>query len=470
MSGANRARTGGYSLLVDVGSSAIKAKVVDDRPGAPAVTEVSAPAPAPLAGRPSSRHETDPLLVLDVVRDLLERVIGSAGVPVTRIAVSAQMHTALLTAADGRPLTPMISWQDDRLTEPTGEHGGDWLGTLTAAIPATVRRRSGIALRPGYGGGNLAVAVRQRPLAGRAPEGARLHTVGSYLATALGGPHATHLSSAAALGLVDLDRQDWSPELITAYGLEALEPPKIVTAYAPIGTVEIAGCRLDLFPDVGDHQASVLGGERPATDEVAISLGTAGIAARWSARRADSDHVDSRPYPGGGYLLSVSRLPGGRLADDLTGFLATTAGALTGEDLTPADVWERAGELAERVTGRTDVQVGEPDRPGGGRALAISGIGHRPDIVGEVLNAFVDYYVGRYREALHRLYPSEPLPRRVHFNGGLAIRSPWFRTRFAEGLGLDVTDCPDHDLALDGLRRLLSQHDALGKDSIHEPA
>lgn len=460
------ASPGRLSLLVDLGSSAVKARVVDDRDGSQPLAELSAPVPGRLPDRPAGRHESDPVAILSVIQEVMDQAVRSAGAPVTRVAVSAQMHSALVTDRHGRLLTPMISWQDDRLTEPA-ETEDTKLAALTASVPAALRRRAGIALRPGFGAGNVAVALSEQGLDGLdGSDGpARLHTLGSYLTTSLGGPYATHLSSAAALGLVDLDRGTWSHELAAAYGLGHLALPRIVSDYTPLGSVPLDGTTAELFPDLGDHQASVLGGGGLGQDELAISLGTAGIAARWSPRRADSDHVDSRPYPGGGYLLAVSRLPGGRLAKDLAGFIAAVGSSTASSQLVGTDIWARAATLAGPMSTSDRLRVSELPRPGGGQELVISGASGESDVVPALLHGLVDHYVERYHQAMRWLWPEDPLPRRARFNGGLAVRSPWFAEQFAARLGMEVVDYPDHDLALDGLRLLLQRHNSVRRDA-----
>ena len=443
------------SLLLDVGSTAVKAQLaVADG----VLAECSQPMPGALPGRRPGRHEIDPVEVLAAVRRAVEQVLDGGHHP-DRIAVSTQMHTALIAEADGTPLTPMISWQDDRLAEVVD--GRRRLEALDDAVPAEARLAAGIARRPGFGAGNLAVQLQEQPV--RPQPGARIHTVGSFVATALGGPYAVHLSAGASLGLVDLDRGEWSAPLRRGWGLEGFALPELVDGYRPLGTAMVQGRLLEWFPEIGDHQASVLGGGGLEPDELAVSLGTAGIAARWSPERSRSSEVDSRPYPGGGYLLAVSRLPGGRLADQLAGFLAGVARMLAGRSFEVGEVWRTAGALAASpqraavapVTG--GLAVREDRGADGVSAVTLHGIGSGP--ADGVFEALMAHYTAEYRRAIALLWPEGEGPSRLRFNGGLAMRSGWFRERFAAELGLEVADFPTGDLALAGLRRLLQQYD-----------
>lgn len=458
------------TLLLDLGSSAIKARVIGWSADADSYTiaELSTPMPSADVSTLPSRHETDPVAVVDAVRALVNRILAEAGCRVNKMGVSSQMHSVLVTDAHGRPRTPMISWQDDRLTEPVGGSASTRLDELVAAVPRGRRQAAGVARRPGFGGGNLAVCLSELDCSS-VDEPWILHTLGSYVIGALGGPHATHLSSAAALGLVDLDRADWSPELIEAYGLSGLVMPRIVVDVEPVGVVSLVDYEVEVFPDVGDHQASVVGGGDLAADDVAISLGTAGIAARWSPHRWDSERVDSRPYPGGGYLVALSRLPGGRLAEDMAGLIARIASLSPEVNVAPADVWQRALALVGKHRPAERVRVTEQPRLGGGNVLAVTGVDGGDDVVTELLNALMDYYIAAFQSAIDLLFADGPRPQRIRFNGGLVMRSSWFRENFAAGLGLTAAPLVEGDLALDGLGSLIRRFDARPRSPLDEP-
>ena len=443
------------SLLLDLGSTAVKAAVLPEGADAP-VSTTSAPMPAALAGRPRSRHESDPVAILAVVHEVLRRAwtdARRAGLAPHRIAVSCQMHSVLLTDARDAPISPLLSWQDDRLTEPVD--GGTRLDAVLRSVPESRRSAAGIARRPGYGAANLAAHLAEAP----APLGSRIHTLGTLVSRSLGGPYATHRSMAASLGLLDTASGAWDHALAAEYGLAGFSLPEVVDAFRSAGTVDLDGVALDWFPDLGDHQVSVLGGGGLAADEVAISLGTAGIVARWAPTPLAHPLVDSRPYPGGGFLRAISRMPGGRFAGQVGELAAGIASGLTGIEVAPGALLAEASARVDTPADPPALALSEGRDAGGGAVPVLHGTAAGADVVSELLHAVARFYGERYREAVEVLSQGLAAPVRMRFNGGLATASPWFRERFAAELGLPSAPLPDGELALAGLAALLREHD-----------
>lgn len=440
-------------LLIDVGSSSIKARVCTLSTGEVRF-ETSRPSPSASPHVPAGRHEIDARELRARVFDVIEEAVKEANPGI--LALSTQMHSALLADADGEPLSPLITWQDDRLLEESPVGAGSFLDEVATRIPAEARAAAGVALRPGYGAGNLMAYIRECGV----PGGATVHTVGSYLIRSFGGPAVTHLTNAAALGLVDLDRSEWSTALVEGYGLAGCALPAIAREYAPIGVVDIAGTSMALYPDYADHQASVIGAGGIEPGDVALSLGTAGIVARWSATRSQRTDIDSRPYIDGSYLLTASRQPGGRIASSAMGFLATIVEGITGHPVSHDDVWN----AAERVFGSAPLAHSDPltrfeidTTRTEGDVLRVRGVDRSDqDAFRDLMSSFVQVFVRQYQRSIDVLFmEDDDVPQRLCFNGGLAMRGTWFRNQIAAGLGLDVASYPTTDLAILGVHQLV---------------
>lgn len=430
-----------------MGSTAVKAIVVDRLTGEPVSESVGASASCRADG---VRREVDPADLLGAVDRVVSTVLAKAQALPGEVVTSTQMHSAILTDASDAPVSPIISWQDDRLLE-RGHDGRSALQALIASAGPGAWERSGIAHRPGFGAGNLGAWLRENPVdAGRRP---RVHTIGSFVAASFGGPYATHLSNAAALGVVDVRAGAWSRDLIELHGLGGCSLPTILTTHDVAGSVRLGGVEMRWRGDVGDHQASVLGSGGLAPDEVALSLGTAGIVARISDTMSQDARVDSRPYLDGRFLQAVSRLPGGAMAGELAGLLARVVAELAGVRVDRGDLWRRAAELP--ATGAAVPHLTYDRALTGRRDLRLAGLDPGSSPLRQTYEALIGHYVDAYRASIDLLCPNAPRPRRVRFNGGLAVRNEAFRSALAAGLGLEVADVAAGDLALRGLRHLL---------------
>lgn len=435
-------------FLVDVGTSALKGRVLIDDSGEVAAESTMA---SSIPRQHNLRAELDASVLVANFRELISQLAAQAEVSEGQILVSTQMHTAVLTDQENHPISPMISWQDDRLLEaqPDGESE---LEALLRAAPEGAWRRSGMAERPGFGAGNLGRWLRENPRGPR--EQLHVHTVGSYLSSVLGGPYTTHRSNAASLGVLNIDGVGWDEELVALHGLLGCVLPVVHDFHQPQGVIEVDGVSLVWLGDIGDHQAAVLGGGGLAPTEVGVSLGTAGIAARLADRPHGGARVDSRPYVDGRYLQAVSRLPGGSFAATFATFLADLVHEVGGRRVSTTELLALTATIPVEALDRAVLEGSNP----GIRDLLEGHRGRDVTALQTFYRLLLDHYVRAYAEAIDILFEGAELPTSIQFNGGFASRNATFRSYFSDGLGLQIADVPEGDLALRGLQHLARQH------------
>ena len=130
-------------LGIDEGTSAVKAVLYDAdlRPLAEARREKRLSYPR------SGWVEQDAAEVLAAVVDAVAELLASAAEPVTACGLDHQGESVLAWEADtGRPLTPIVTWQDKR--------SQDVLDRLTAAgKDEQIQTRSGMPLDPYFSAG-----------------------------------------------------------------------------------------------------------------------------------------------------------------------------------------------------------------------------------------------------------------------------------------------------------------------------
>jgi xylulokinase len=261
----------GLFLGIDVGTSAVKALLVDDDQHvlAEATEPLTTSRPRPLW---SEQHPQDWWSA--VGRAVLGLRQGSPnGLSAVRaLGLSGQMHGAVLLGDDGDVLRPAILWNDGRSHEECR--------VLEQRVPA-LATIAGVPAMPGF------TAPKLVWLATHEPETfARIGAVllpKDYVRMRLTGERITDRSDAAGTLWLDQATRAWSDEILRATGLSAAQMPRLVEGS------EIGGM---LLPEVarawglaenvviagggGDAAAGAVGIGAVSDGDAFISLGTSG--------------------------------------------------------------------------------------------------------------------------------------------------------------------------------------------------
>ncbi len=206
------------SLALDLGSTRIKIGALDRQAKLHLLDTCAAPA---LSGEGLIRESSATAWVTVVEALLLKH--ARRGLP---LGISSQRSSFLLwERASGRPLTALISWQDRRAL--------DWCSTHSHLEPL-LEQLCGLRLSPHYAGPKLAsLFARQPALRERAAAGEVLFgTLETWLIWNLTSAHqyVTDLTMAARTGMLDLENDDWSSELLQAYAVPGNCLPRLVAS------------------------------------------------------------------------------------------------------------------------------------------------------------------------------------------------------------------------------------------------
>jgi len=297
-------------LGIDEGTSAVKAVLYDAdlRPLAEARREKRLSYPR------SGWVEQDPTEVLDAVVGAVGELLAVAEEPISACGLDHQGESVLAwEAGTGRPLTPIVTWQDKRSQEV--------LDQLEAAGRAEeVIARSGMPLDPYFSAGKIAWLLEHDEAVARAlGEGTlRMGTVDSFLCDRLGAGFATDPSTASR---TQLGAPEWDPALLECFGVPANVLPAIADTAGELGvlTHDSWPQEVPLRARCVDQQAALAGAGcvRPGLVKATYGTGVFVLA-----------HVGAeRPSPGGGLLPTVAWRVGGGLEWAIDGGVFT-AGAL----------------------------------------------------------------------------------------------------------------------------------------------
>lgn len=205
----------GTRLGIDIGTSAVKAILVDDAETVLAEAEVPLEVSRPQPGW----SEQDPDDWWRAVKRAFSQVRGEAPQAfgaIDAIGLSGQMHAALGLDADGAPVGPAMLWNDGRATAECTE--------LNETV-ADLGLKAGVPAMPGFTVPKLLWLARHDP-----ERFARIRTIvlaKDYVRMKLTGEIATDMSDAAGALLLDEARRAYFPALVEACGLDLDQLPPL---------------------------------------------------------------------------------------------------------------------------------------------------------------------------------------------------------------------------------------------------
>jgi len=211
------------------------------------------------------------------VTQALESVDGSE---IEAICVTHQRETFACLDAHGRPVRPAIVWMDVRATREVAEVGSDEIHRLTGKPPDTT---------PAF--------YKLLWLREHEPETLErtrwVVDVHAFLVHRLTGMWRTTTACADPLGLIDMERGDWSDDLLARVGLDRERVPALFAPGEVIGELSTAGAEqlglpagLPVVGGAGDGQSAGLGANATQPGQAYINLGTAVVAGTMTARYA----------------------------------------------------------------------------------------------------------------------------------------------------------------------------------------
>jgi sugar (pentulose or hexulose) kinase len=300
---------------IDLGTTTVTALALDARTG-DVVATATVPNAAEItsaADKARGRSEWDARAIAETACACLRDVAGR--VRPAGLGLTGQQH-GVVVVDDLRPLTPLVNWQDRRGEE---AYAGGPLTYVEEAIRragADAPRRTGCRLAAGY----MGVTLFWMRSNGLLPAAGKACFLADYFGALLTGTApVTDPTCAASSGILDVRAGAWDAGLVAALGLPLALFPEVRPSGAPLGplTAALAGATglpegLPVFGGVGDNQASFLGSVADRGDSVLVNVGTGGQVSAYADGFGFDPLLETRPFPGGGYLLACAGLCGGR--------------------------------------------------------------------------------------------------------------------------------------------------------------
>jgi glycerol kinase len=298
-------------LGLDEGTSAVKAVLFDSdlRPLAEARRSKNLHHPRP------GWVEQDGEEVLAAVVEAVAEVLQAAPEPeIAAFGLDHQGESVVAWDAEsGRPLTPIVTWQDKRSQEILDRLEREGLA-------GEVTDRSGMPLDPYFSAGKLAWLLEHDDAVAKARDAGKLRmgTVDSFLCDRLGAGFATDPATASR---TQLGAPEFDPRLLEIFGVPADVLPEIADTAGDLGVLRHDSWpgELPLRARCPDQQAALAGA---GCVEPGLAKATYGTGVFLLAHAGAE-----RPTPSGGLLPTVAWRIDGRVEWALDGGVFT-AGAL----------------------------------------------------------------------------------------------------------------------------------------------
>ena len=284
-------------LGVDLGTSSVKALLLDARQRVVAAAEAPLSVDAPAAERREQNPEHWWVALTAAVDELGWRHPRELSA-VEGIGLSGQMHGAVLLDSSRRVLRPCILWNDGRAAEECR--------LLEQEFPRLAAVAGNRAM-PGFTAPKLLWVRRHEPeIFART---SKILLPKAWLRLRLCGEMIEDMSDASGTLWLDVERRDWSDEALAATGLDRDAMPELVEGSHPAGRLrrELAErwgmARPPLIAGgAGDNAATATGLSAVKPGDAFVSLGSSGVFWATTGRFT--------PYPQAGVHAFCHALPG----------------------------------------------------------------------------------------------------------------------------------------------------------------
>ena len=295
-----------YLLGIDVGTSSLKALLIDESGETKAISaeEYTFSTPRPLWA------ETDPEVwwqaFLKVAPKLLE-IAKVTGGEIAAIGLSGQMHGLVLLDAEGRVLRPCIMWNDQRCSAQCAD--------ITKRVgEAKAHALTGKPILPSFTAGKILwVRDNESEIYSKT---AKALLPKDYFRYRLSGEFFSEVSDASGTCLLDVSKRQWSEELLDACDIPRGWLPEVTesTVVSTRLSSEVSGLTglLEGTPIVGgagDQAAGAVGTGMVNEGDISVTLGTSGVVfAASEVCRLDPErklHSYCHAVPGKWHLMGV---------------------------------------------------------------------------------------------------------------------------------------------------------------------
>jgi sugar (pentulose or hexulose) kinase len=434
-------------FLIDVGASFIKSAIFS--PEEEALTEMFRVPFPEFDSRHANRREVTLSKIIKCVSEIFA-FAKSGNKEIDGVFLTGQMHGFVIIDHNFNPLSPFISWQDQRCLDDVPGESVSYFRQMRGQLSDQEWFDLGNDVKPGY---PIATLYRMKR-DGEIPKNALIVSLTDFIAGYLcGGISSCHFSNAASHGLFSIAEGKWSNAALNLIGIDERNLLEPIDAIAEVGRCIYSNNRTPVFCAIGDQQTSLLG-VGLGKNELSVNVST-GSQVSMISEKSTPGAYQLRPYFSGLYLRSITHIPAGRALNAWLGFVTelNEDGPRKSED-----IWRLViQKVGDATTGRNtqmnvDLSVFSSAFGAGG---AVENIWEDELNIGTFFRAAFDSMIRNYARAKDIIDVDRQATIAV-FSGGLIDQVDYLRHRLTTALGLAVRRSTNMDDALRGLSKVAS--------------
>lgn len=302
-----------YFVGIDIGTSSISGVAYAEE--SREIASVTIPNDANISSAKRWERAQDPLRILEIVRTIIDD-FSHRYTTIRGIGITGQMHGILYVDQAGNAIGPLYTWQDGRanLRVKTG-----------VTYSAFLSESTGHAVSAGFGLATHFYNHRN----GLVPDGVRkICTIMDFVVMKLIGQKipVTDYSNAAGLGLFDVEQLSFDHAGLAKVGIDSSLLPELAESTVSWGNYR----GTPVYMAIGDNQAAFLGSVSNLNQAIHVTVGTSSQVSVFSDNYLTVPGIETRPFPGGGYMLVGAALCGGQAFAMLRAFFEDTVAKFTG--------------------------------------------------------------------------------------------------------------------------------------------
>jgi glycerol kinase len=221
--------------------------------------------------------EEDPIEIWEATQGVIRKSISRTGnrdINIQAIGISNQRESTMIwERPSGKPLSPLIVWQDRRTSARCSQ-------LIEEGYRELIKEKTGLIIDPYFSGTKLEWLLGQRSIMEKAKKGEVLFgTVDSWIIYNLTGNHLTDISNASRTMLFNINEAQWDKDLLEIFNVPEETLPEVLPSYGDgiFGYTKKGSVfkrKIPICSVLGDQQAALFGHRCFKKGDIKSTFGT----------------------------------------------------------------------------------------------------------------------------------------------------------------------------------------------------